>query len=88
MAYLPGLELNKVGFWVIWLSSYLATLGSVSSALRMGKVLLKNSSVLALKSSLKRKYSFGLGFTSRAAGGTYNGYETPSTFCPMGLRGK
>ena len=87
MAYLPGLELNKVGFWVIWLSSYLATLGSVSSALRMGKVLLKNSSVLALKSSLKRKNSFGLGslgFTSKP----YNGYETPSTFCPMGLRGK
>ena len=52
---LPGFEWNKVGFWLMWLSSYRATFGKVSSAFKMGKVLLKNSNVLALKSSLKNE---------------------------------
>ena len=40
-----------VGLYMMWESWYLATLGSVSSAFRMGSVLLKKSSVLFLMSS-------------------------------------
>lgn len=48
-----GFEWKMVGLYAMWLSSYLATLGRVSSAFRMGRVLLKKSRVFFLISSLK-----------------------------------
>ena len=53
--YELGLELNSVGWYEICEFSYLATFGKVSSALRIGRVLLKNSNVSRFKRSLKRK---------------------------------
>ena len=42
----------------MWFSSYLATFGRVSSAFKMGNVLLKNSKVLVLMTSLEMRQMF------------------------------
>ena len=53
--YLFGFELKSVGWYEMWFSSYLATFGRVSSAFKMGNVLLKNSRVLVLMTSLEKR---------------------------------
>ena len=80
--------------------SYLATFGSVSSALRIGRVLLKNSNVSRFNKSLKLEKTTQ-DITSSWNGNkgiiisaelfsdfTYKGYETPSTVWPIGFNGR
>ena len=52
--YELGFELNNVGWYEMCAFSYFATFGKVSSAFRIGKVLLKNSSTFRFSKSLKR----------------------------------